>query len=113
MDWTGIMKEVLVTLIPVLIIAFAKVLHNILVALLNSIKNPTVKNLATQAVLWAEDKFGPDSAKGQIKLAEAVAYLSAKTGMSKEDAEVKIRAAYQEIFGNLGNAVLPSVPSAT
>lgn len=111
-DWVKIVKDVLVVLIPVVILIFAQIIHSLLVALLNRIKNPSIRNLATQAVLWAKDKFGPDGS-GKVMLAAAVEYLSSKTGISKEDADVKIRAAYQVIFGELPKPEVPVVTIST
>lgn len=81
----------------------------LLVAVINSIKNPTIRHLAGDAVLWAEDKFG--SKPGDEKLKFAVKFLMEKAKMTEEDAEKAVRAAYQNIFAQLPKEPVSSPPA--
>jgi len=112
------MDKVLSEALSMFLLAFAVVFLPILgtvvgklaVALLNSIKNPTIRHLASDAVLWAEDKFG--SKPGDQKLDAAVKFLMDKMKMSHEDAEKAVRAAYQNIFAAFPKVEPPATPAA-
>lgn len=108
MNWNEIfvpvIQALLVALVPYLGILVGKAIK----AIIDSIKNPTVRALAYDAVYFAEDKFGPDTAKGKEKLADAVAFLVKKGHISQERAEVLVRSAYQNIFVQLPKEVKPA-----
>jgi hypothetical protein len=108
MDWEAILKPLIEAVLVIVIPAIGTIIGKLLVLASNNIKNATVRGLAIQAVLWAEDKFGADTASGAAKLNSAIALLVAKTGMSQAQAEIAIRAAYQNIFAELPKATLPS-----
>jgi len=84
----------LLAIIPLI----GKLIHKLLNRLINQIDNETLRGLAIQAVLFAEDKFGADTATGSQKLTEAINWIVQKTGVDRAAAEASVRAAYQNIF---------------
>lgn len=114
MDWGKVLNDVFSTALVAFLIIFVPLigtlLGKLLVAFINSIKNPTIRHLAGDAVLWAEDKFG--SKPGDTKLEFAIQFLMAKLKMSHDDAEKAVRAAYQNIFGQFPKAETPATPAA-
>lgn len=68
-------------------------------------KNTVAISVATYAVHWVEDKYGPDTQLGQTKLFEATNFVSKELHMDREKAEKLVRAAYTAIFTQpVGNA---------
>lgn len=101
----GFLKEVLAIAVATFIPVVCLFLGKILGTLLKKIKNEVARKLAYDAVLWAKNKFSGDG-MGDIKLSAAVDFLSKKTGISRERAEVLVRAAYENLF-------VESLPPAT
>lgn len=93
-----IVKYAVAALIPIIGLLIGKLLMH----LTKKIDNETFRGLAIQAVLFAEDKLGPDTNLGQAKLRLAVDFLVEKTKISREQAEALVRAAYQNIFVPFG-----------
>lgn len=110
MDWANIISDALGVVVIMLVVTLIPILGTIIgkigVAILNSIKNPTIRHLAGDAVQWAEDKWGSEA--GDKKLDGAVNYLEAKMKISHADAEVAIRSAYQNIFKQFPKEVPPA-----
>jgi len=110
MEWKDILTPLLVAICAIVLPVIGTMIGKLFVALLNSIKNPTIRNLAVDAVLWAEDKFV--SKAGDAKLEAAIQLLMKKAGLSHDDAEKSIRAAYQNVFGAITAAFPKPTPPA-
>ena len=106
MDLSAILKPLLEAILVIVIPTIGTIIGKLLLAGFNNIKNNTIRGLAIQAVLWAEDKFS--SGQGSAKLTAAAAQLAEKTGMSQAQAEIAVRAAYQNVFAQLPKVALPS-----
>ena len=95
----GIFYEILIYAMTAIIPIVGIIIGRLLLHITKQIDNDTFRRLAQEAVLFAEDKIGPDTGFGQAKLAVAVDFLVSKTKLTPEQAEQLVRAAYQNIFG--------------
>ena len=91
-------SEILRYALAVIIPAVGLLAGRLLLKLINKINNDTLRGLAIQAVLFAEDKLGPDTDTGKEKMRLAAEYLAEKTKISYEQAEALVRSAYQNVF---------------
>jgi len=90
--------EILQYAVAAILPIIGALIGNLLFSFSKKIKNDALRSLAHQAVLFAEDKLGPDTNLGAGKLQIAVDFLVENTKLSREQAETYVRAAYQNIF---------------
>ena len=64
----------------------------------DEIENVGLRHAAQDAVLWVEDKYGPESITGKAMLEKAAERLAEVKGISIDDARAACRSAYQNIF---------------
>jgi hypothetical protein len=64
----------------------------------DEIDNVALRHAAQDAVLWVEDKYGPESIKGTAMLEKAAERLAQVKGISIDEARASCRVAYQNIF---------------
>lgn len=98
----GVLMEIVKYAVAALLPVIGLLIGRLLLHLISKIDNETVRGLAIQAVLFAEDKLGPDTDTGKQKMELAIAFLMEKTKMSREQAEALVRAAYQNVFVPFG-----------
>lgn len=94
--WIGVLHGVL----PTIGIAVGAAIGWLVLHLVGLIKNTKMQSYAGQLVQMFQDKY-PLTGNGPVKLASAIEAFGAKFGVSKTDADLFIRAAYQKIYGVL------------
>lgn len=102
-DWGSLIAQLLIAIVTVVAPVLATLLGNLI---LKGVKNSQTKiddRLAGLAVAWAEDNLGSDTGKGKEKLDMAIEKLFelGKGKISRSQAELLVRAAYQNLMGGL------------
>ncbi len=108
MDWNEIVVQVIGLIVTALVPFLGALLGKLLFTIIGKLHNETLRKLAIDAVLYAEDKFGADTSSGMAKLDLAAEWLAKKAHISKESAEALIRAAYQNALAPFNPPVAPS-----
>ena len=95
------LMDALVALIAAVVPILATLAGNLIMKKIKATQTQADDRLAAVAVSWAEDKIG--SGQGALKLNNAVVKLIelSKGRINRENAEVLVRTAYQNLFGAL------------
>jgi hypothetical protein len=98
-DWQSHLWTFVGAILAVVLPVIGKLLGQLLVNGIKIIKDDKVRRVVADLILWAEDKYSDQA--GDKKLEIVVDLLVDKCKMSKADAEIAVRAMYQNIIGQI------------